>query len=227
MHSLSECEEAHQQVACAWLTNHTNVWEDFIPEQAHCSKGEFVRKEGACSAGARTTTPPTLGRVFCLGCFLVAVFDSGVAGIELFNVSCQVFCEKCPAGQYVDKSSYLQSCYACPAGKYADQEGTSECTDCPVGKAHNITSADDSSTCADCRVGQYQDSPGSTACTSCDAGQYQGAVGKTYCDSCTVGWYQSQSGQSKCAACPEHSGSCKLEIQVRQDPPSTKTRPCL
>ena len=93
--------------------------------------------------------------------------------------------------------------------------------------AHNITSADDSSTCADCRVGQYQDSPGSTACTSCDAGQYQGAVGKTYCDSCTVGWYQSQSGQSKCAACPEHSGSCKLEIQVRQDPPSTKTRPCL
>ena len=105
-------------------------------------------------------------------------------------MSCQVFCEKCPAGQYVDKSSYLQSCYACPAGKYADEEGTSECTDCPVGKAHNITSADDSSTCADCRVGQYQDSPGSTACTSCDAGQYQGAVGKTYCDSCTVGWYQ-------------------------------------
>ena len=148
----------------------------------------------------------------------VAVFYSGVAGIELFNVSCQVFCEKCPAGQYVDKSSYLQSCYACPAGKYADEEGTSECTDCPVGKAHNITSADDSSTCADCRVGQYQDSPGSTACTSCDAGQYQGAVGKTYCDSCTVGWYQSQSGQSKCAPCPEHSGSCKLEIQVRPDP---------
>ena len=67
MHSLSECEEAHQQVACAWLTNHTNVWEDFIPEQAHCSKGEFVRKEGACSAGAH----PTLGRVFCLGCGLL------------------------------------------------------------------------------------------------------------------------------------------------------------
>ena len=64
MHSLSECEEAHQQVACAWLTNHTNGWEDFIPEQAHCSKGEFVRKEGDCSAGAN----PTLGRVFCLGC---------------------------------------------------------------------------------------------------------------------------------------------------------------
>ena len=64
VHSLSECEEAHQQVACAWLTNHTDVWEDFIPEQAHCSKGEFVRKEGACSAGAN----PTLGRVFCLGC---------------------------------------------------------------------------------------------------------------------------------------------------------------
>ena len=142
-----------------------------------------------------------------------------MAGIELFNVSCQVFCEKCPAGQYIDRSSYLQSCYACPAGKYADEEGTSECTDCPVGKAHNVTSADDPSTCADCRVGQYQDSPGSTACTSCDAGQYQSAVGKTYCDSCTVGWYQSQSGQSECARCPKHSGSCKLEIQVRPDPP--------
>ena len=71
--SLSECEEAHQQVACAWLTNHTNVWEDFIPEQAHCSKGEFVRKEGSCSAGAHTTDDDfwaarrlslPLGRVF-------------------------------------------------------------------------------------------------------------------------------------------------------------------
>lgn len=70
--SLSECEEAHQQVACAWLTNHTNVWEDFIPEQAHCSKGEFVRKEGSCSAGAHTTDD--FGpRVVCL-CRLGRVF---------------------------------------------------------------------------------------------------------------------------------------------------------
>ena len=70
--SLSECEEAHQQVACAWLTNHTNVWEDFIPEQAHCSKGEFVRKEGSCSAGAHTTDDFE-PRVVCL-CRLGRVF---------------------------------------------------------------------------------------------------------------------------------------------------------
>jgi hypothetical protein len=186
--SLHECAALHSDVGCEWLINNTFVWEDFIPDHAHCSIGEHVVKQGRCSEFTDTNNA------------------TGIAG-----AGCTVFCEQCVAGQFNPRGTYQSNCTDCPAGSYMADRGAAYCTLCPVGRANPLTGSTSVDACRPCAVGTFQRDEGGVQCDVCEPGSYQDVGGRSYCTNCPTGRYQGTAGATTCQDCPATARACRVE----------------
>jgi len=110
-----------------------------------------------------------------------------VFGLEAFGPINIRVCEKCPAGQFSQKTSMagmtIMSCQECAPGKITMRAGQS--------------------TCKACKKGRYQDDAGNSQCDLCQIGKFNDKVGETECVECQFPQVSVIKGSMSCTECPE------------------------
>ena len=112
----TECRAVHEVAACGWLRDHSYVWDNFIPDHAHCSFGQRVEVTGG--GDEATCVPCEPGR-----------FQGRRSNLKQ--------CQPCPPGTYRYRSRLfpMGECMLCGKGRYQDRPGggAGGCKACPAG----------------------------------------------------------------------------------------------
>ena len=153
---------------------------------------------GACPCGKFTSA--ATGFSSCTKC------GAGSTAAPTCSASCSI---SCPAGQFLDGTSF--SCTACQAGKFRDarQDARAEPDACQVCPAGQYQPAAGELSCTGCAAGQFRDAQNANAssderqaCQACPKGQVQPAVGELACATCLAGLLWGGEGQAECTNAP-------------------------
>ena len=196
-----------------------HVWDNILPDHAHCQVGEHVQVSGdeeaicvPCETGKSMPSRSNLRQ--CQAC---------VPGTYQ-NRTGQQFCDQCETGRYhnysVDAPSVIETdCLACPAGRWQEADSQTECDICVAGKYQPLSGK---TYCSSCKTGTFQNMSGSTSCHSCDADARNCRIttlnghpheecptaktNKREACHCRPGHFKNSTNQ--CAPCPEGAYCC-------------------
>ena len=132
-------------------------------------------------------------------------------GRKCFERDGERYMERCPEGQYQDKtgqkdckaadkghfvSSEGQSVQeACLEGQYQDKTGQKDCKAADQG---HFVSSEDQSAQSPCPVGKYQNETGKASCKDADQGHFVSSEDQSAQSPCPVGKYQNETGKASC-----------------------------
>lgn len=142
------------EVACRWLQDNADIWEEWIPEQGKCFAqfGMYNEKTDKFLAAREDVV------IGCRAC------PSGTYSAQLTDAKGITFiCQECASGYY-QPSGASTSCTPCPPGSYQNETGSIACNRCPLGSHQN---AEGSRGCNQCPDGSTTRLLGSASASDC------------------------------------------------------------
>jgi len=127
---------AHEEVACEWITRNDHIWNPWIPVKTDCIPGKgLVSEDGAfvplrANASACAWCPPGMR-----------------SARHADHLGTTYICLKCEAGTNQPNPGQLE-CSACAPGTFADAAQSRECRQCAEGEYQNSTASSGCEVCA-------------------------------------------------------------------------------